>query len=382
MKILLLMMCNIFAIFGMSQTEGNKQFVLTGVVHGRDTGFIVLQYTNTLGKWIRDTTYLQNGKFIFEGKINEPTRAIVSGKSKIIDFDEVNYVDIFLEPDTQHIDLTENDYIHAKVTGSFTQQEFDTFNIQIDSINAKYKIPLQQLIAAKNAYQNAKSAEEKEKVLQQEKEISEKLNPRSDEIIHEDISFLIRHYDSYVSPLILYTPANVLPLDSAITLFHTLSPRIQNSIDGKYIEELLRKKEQNTVGKTPYNFHTRDINGHDVSLSKFRGRYLLIDFWASWCAPCVAEIPNIKKLYEQYHVKGFDVLSISIDKDSVAWRKAVTKERISNWQNIRANEEIANNYPNVNNPIPSGMLIGPNGKIIWKSDEDETLGEILKRIIK
>lgn len=382
MKILFLMMCNIFAIFGMSQTEGNKQFVLTGVVHGRDTGFIVLRYTNILGKWVSDTTYLQNGKFIFEGKINEPTRAIVSGKRKIIDFDEVNYVNIFLEPDTQHIDLTENDYIHAKVTGSFTQQEFDTFNIQIDSINAKYKIPLQQLIAAKNAHQNAKSAEEKEKALQQESKISEKLKPRSDEIIREDISFLIRHHDSYVSPIILYTPANVLPVDSAITLFHTLSPRIQNSINGKYIADLLRKKEQNTVGKTPYDFNTRDINGHDVSLSKFRGRYLFIDFWASWCAPCVAEIPNIKKLYEQYHVKGFDVLSISIDKDSVAWRKAVTKERISNWQNIRANEEIANNYPNVNNPIPSGMLIGPNGKIIWKSGEDETLGEMLKRIIK
>ncbi|KAA9038537.1 AhpC/TSA family protein [Ginsengibacter hankyongi] len=382
MKVFILGVFNMVSIFGMSQTPINKQFILTGVVHGRDTGFIVLRYINKSNRWIFDSTYLQNGRFRFEGKINEPTSAVISGKKKIIDFDEVNYVNIFLEPDSQHIELTENDYIHAKVIGSAAQNELDTFNLKIDSINAKYKIPLQQLTAAKYAYQKAQNEKEKENALQKEKEISGKLNPRYDEVINEDISFLLHHPDSYVSPFIFYAPANILPIDSAITLFHTLSPRIQNSISGKYIADLLRKKEQNTVGKTPYDFNTRDINGHDVSLSKFRGRYLLIDFWASWCAPCVAEIPNIKKLYEQYHVKRFDVLSISIDKDSVAWRKAVTRERISNWQNIRANEEIANNYPNVNNPIPSGMLIGPNGKIIWKSGGDETLGERLKRMIK
>lgn len=382
MKKFFLVLSNMLTITGISQTTSNKQFVLTGIVHGQETGFIVLRYTNDSDKRVSDTTYLQNGKFKFEGKINEPTVAIISGKKKMIDFDEVNYVNIFLEPDTQHIDLTENDYSHAKVTGSFAQQELDTFNFQIDSINAKYKIPLKQLTFAKYAYQNAKTEVEKEKALEQENEIVEKLNPRADETIHEDISFLLHHPDSYVSPFIFYSPANVLNIDSAIRLFQTLSPGIQNSINGKFIAEMLRKREQNTIGKTPYNFKVRDINGNNISISKFRGKYLLMDFWASWCAPCVAEIPGIKKLYEQYHTKGFDVLSISIDQDSVAWRKAVAKEKISNWHNIRANDEIANNYPNVNNPIPSGMLIGSDGKIIWKSGGEEMLGEMLKHSIK
>ncbi|MGH2646993.1 MAG: DUF4369 domain-containing protein, partial [Ginsengibacter sp.] len=106
-----------YAITGTGQIAINKKFVLTGRVYGRETGFIVLRYTNASNKWIYDTAYLKNGKFRFGGEINEPTVAIISGKKKEIDFDEVNYVNIFLEPDSQHVDLTENDYIHAKVTG-------------------------------------------------------------------------------------------------------------------------------------------------------------------------------------------------------------------------------------------------------------------------
>lgn len=378
----LLIICNLITIIAGAQTITNKKFVLSGIVHGRDTGFIVLRYTNASCKWVSDTTYLKNARFRFDGEINEPTHAAISGKKKIIDFDEVNYVSIFLEPDSQYIELTENDYAHAKVIGSFTQQQFDTFNIQIDSINAKYKALLQQLTAAKYVYQNAKTEKEKESALQEENEIAKKLGPRADEIIHEDIVFILHHPDSYVSPYIFYTPANILPVDSAKDLFQTLTPRIQNSSNGKYIAAILRKKEQNTIGKTPYNFEAKDINSKDVSISNFHGKYLFIDFWASWCAPCIAEIPHIKELYKQYHSKGFDVLSISIDQDRSAWRKAVAKEKISDWYNILANEEIANNYPNVNDAIPSGILIGPNGKIIWKSGKDETLGEVLKRLIK
>jgi hypothetical protein len=164
-------------------------------------------------------------------------------------------------------------------TGSLTQQEFDTFRIQIDSIDAKYKIPLQQLIVAKYAYQNAKTEAEKEKALQEESEIAGKLNPRSDEIINEDILFLVHHPDSYVSPFIFYSPANILPVDSAINLFQTLSPGIQKSVNGRAITNLLRIKKQNSVGKIPYNFNTRDINDNNVSISKFLGKYLYIDFW-------------------------------------------------------------------------------------------------------
>ena len=148
------------------------------------------------------------------------------------------------------------------------------------------------------------------------------------------------------------------------------------------LQQISGRKKQNTIAKEAYNFSTHDIKGNPVSLSDFKGKYLYIDFWASWCPPCRAEIPHIKELFQQYHSKGLEILTISIDKDSIEWQKAVVKEKISNWHNILVNKEIENNYSNVNNPIPSGMLIAEDGKIIWKSNREEGLREALKRLIK
>lgn len=119
-----------------------------------------------------------------------------------------------------------------------------------------------------------------------------------------------------------------------------------------------------------------------ITLSQFRGNYVLLDFWASWCIPCIEQFPDTKKLYEQNHSKGFEVLTISIDEDTSAWRRAVEKFRIGMWINVHANNDIANNYPNVINPIPSGILIGPDGTIIWKSNQQEDLEEVLSKKLK
>lgn len=383
MRTLFLVICCFVLMIGKSQNINSKKYILDGMVYNRDTGYIILQYINSSGgKWIRDTTTLQNGKFQFEGEIREPVCANIYGYKKIIDFEDVNYTDIFIEPGIQKIELIENAYADAKMDGSYTQKEFDTLNMHMNSIKVKYKNIHQQLVVAKNLYKAAIAQKEKEFVLQKEVELIEQLQPESAEIRHAVISFILLHPNSYVSPSFLYTPARELPVDSAKSLFYSLTPRIQNSIFGKRIADLFRQKEQNAIGKVPYSFNAQDINGKNVSLLNFKGKFLYIDFWASWCAPCRAEIPHIKKLFEQYNSKGLEILTISIDKNSVAWQEAVVKEQISRWHNILVNKEIENNYENVNNPIPSGMLIARDGKIVWKSGKQETLEEALKRIIK
>lgn len=385
MKFFLTLICCISLSIGHAQSlhKDGKSFVLNGIINGCDTGHVILVYTNFMGKWTRDTTYLRNGRFRFEGKISEPTLASVSGyRPKIIDFNQVNYVSIFLEPTVQTIALNKDYYTHAKMSGSATQKEFDTFNKHIDTINAKYKSINQQLIIAKYAYENAKTQKGKESALREENMLIRKLVPRSNEIMHEDISFLLHYPDSYVSPFIFYSPANSLPLDSAESLFNTLTLKIQNSISGRDIAELLRKRKENAIGEMPYNFEATQTNGRSISLSNLRGKYVLLDFWASWCGPCRAEMPFIEKLYNIYHHKGLEIVTISIDKDSAKWKEAVIKEKINNWYNILVNEGIKDNYENVYQPIPSEMLIAPDGKIIWKSNENETLKEALRRCLE
>lgn len=382
MRILFLVICCLTLMIGKSQSIKGKSFILDGMVYNRDTGYIILRFTNSSGKWIRDTTTLQNGKFQFEGEISEPVWANIYGYKKIIDFEYVNYTDIFIEPGIQKIELIENAYADAKMDGSYTQKEFDTLNMHMNSIKVKYKNIHQQLVVAKNLYKAAIAQKEKKFALQKEVELIEQLQPESAEIRREVISFILRHPNSYVSPFFLYTPARELPVDSAKSLFYSLTPRIQNSIIGKDIADLFRQKEQNTIGKIPYSFNAQDINGKNVSLLNFKGKYVYIDFWASWCAPCRVQIPHIKRLFEQYNSMGLEIITISIDKDSVAWKVAVVKEQIGSWHNILVIKEIEDNYENVNNPIPSGMLIDHDGKIVWKSGTQETLEEALKRVIK
>jgi thiol-disulfide isomerase/thioredoxin len=349
MKITILSICCLLILTANSQETTNKKFILNGTVHDRDTGYVILAYSTGLNKLVRDSAYLQKGKFKFEGETSAPFSAILNVAA-------VNSVQIFIEPTVQEIELTGNNYDHAKMTGSYTQKEWEALKMRYDSIDTKYS-----------------SIDQKE------------LDGKNDERLYADISFILTHPNSYLSAWLLYTPANVLDIDSAKALFTTLSPRIQNSSGGKYIADYLRKKEQNIIGKTPYNFTVQDITGNNISLSDFRNKYVYIDFWASWCVPCIAQIPHLKELYEKYRTKGFEIITISIDADSIAWKKAVVRHQLQNWHHILANEEIEKNYPNVRNPIPSGILISPDGKIIWKSmggGNEEELGEILKRVIK
>ena len=364
-----------------SQNLSVNKFILKGIVNNRDTGYIILAYTNSFGKFIRDTAFLKNGNFQFEGEIPEPVFATIKGYTRMIDYENVNYTEIFLEPKVQKIELVENNYALAKLDGSRTQNEYDNLKISLNSIKARYKNLYKQIALANDAYKIAITNEDKELAQQKANEFIEQLKPEREEMRQAVISFVLTHPDSYVSPYFFYTQVKQLPVDSAKRIFQKLTTRIQKSINGVFIADLFKQLEQNVIGNIPYNFKAQDIRGKNVALLDFRGKYLYIDFWASWCIPCREQIPNLKKIFNQYHSYGLEILTISIDKDIEQWKAAIVKDDIGNWYNILANKEIEDNYDNVNNPIPSGMLIGQDGKIVWKSGADETLEVALKRLI-
>lgn len=381
MKLLfLIVFCFSFTIVN-CQNDFKNKFILSGVVHNRDTGKIFLRYINDLEKWVSDTAILINGHFRFVGEINEPVYASISEYKKIVDFEQVNFTNIFLEPGTQKLNLTENDFVHSKMEGSLSQREYDILTMNVDSIKLKYKNIHQEILVSQYKYKEAKSQIEKDIALELQNEFIAKLKPENDEITNLYISFAKQHPNSYVSPYFFYFPAKLMPIDSAKLIFSKFSPSVQKSRFGKNVANLFAQQEQNAIGKVPYNFNAIDINGINISLSSFKDKYLYIDFWASWCAPCRAEIPHLKNIFELYNPKGLEILTISIDKDSIAWKNAVKTEQLSKWHNVLVNKEIEKNYDNIQNPIPSGILIAKNGKVVWKSSNEESLDNILKRII-
>ncbi|MBJ6367275.1 TlpA family protein disulfide reductase [Snuella sedimenti] len=135
------------------------------------------------------------------------------------------------------------------------------------------------------------------------------------------------------------------------------------------------------IGKVAPDFTFPDINGKDVSLSDFKGKYVLIDFWASWCGPCRKESPNVQKQYQLYKDKGFEVVSVSIDKKEEDWRKAVKEDKLKGALLLaQDSKKIMKDY--VFSGIPYMVLLDKEGKVMALNLRGEALQEKLKEVFK
>jgi peroxiredoxin len=166
--------------------------------------------------------------------------------------------------------------------------------------------------------------------------------------------------------------------------YKKLSLAGQQSTIGKQLLTMIEDSKVGAVGSMAMEFTQDDVNGNPVSLSSFRGKYVLLDFWASWCGPCRSENPNVVENYQRFKDKNFTVLGVSLDRPGQKnrWLEAIQEDKLT-WTHVSDlqfwNNAVAKQYKVQS--IPQNLLIDPNGVIIAKNLRGEALGQKLCEVL-
>ncbi|QBQ42282.1 TlpA family protein disulfide reductase [Sphingobacterium psychroaquaticum] len=169
---------------------------------------------------------------------------------------------------------------------------------------------------------------------------------------------------SMLAPVLILSHISNLPTDRLENYYSRLSKAVKESEEGQTLNAKIQGLKNAYVGATVTNFSLPDENGKQRSFEEFKGKYILLDFWASWCSPCRASFPRIREVYDKLKGQNFIVINVSIDKNKEAWLKAVGEEN-NPWPQLYDDSKMAYARFNVS-AVPTSYLIDPSGKIIMK----------------
>lgn len=198
-------------------------------------------------------------------------------------------------------------------------------------------------------------------------------------------SFINSNLDSYVSLVSLSEYAGPFPeVDDTYALFNKLSPHIRNTLLGQEYNKFLKDLQDLNIGTVAPEFIQNDTTGNPISFSSFRGKYVLLDFWASWCGPCREESAHMRQLYQDFSNRNFTILGISLDAadDKEAWIKAIKDDGLV-WTQVSDLKHWDNSIVKLYSikAIPQTFLIDPNGIIIARGLNYEELKDKLNTIL-
>lgn len=334
-------------------------------------------------KLVLDSVHFQKNEFNYTGSITEPTHVSLFYSADGGSFFNrkggalekiVFYVDT-VDPITK-VNFAKS-FKQGTVKSGLLQDAFKKYSDYLASFDQQ----LEKLSAERSVLYNASIKDDKaiEKVMH----LIDQVNDQKSEA---KIIFIRENPSSYFSLQALNEVAGYsIDVPKIEPLYLMLSSSLRGSDLGTELGKNIEVAKKLGIGQMAPDFTQVDPNGKKIRLSDFRGKYILIDFWASWCSPCRAENPNLVKAYATYKGEQFDILGVSLDKEGKrdAWLKAIEKDGLT-WPQVSDlkgwNNEVSKLYGI--KAIPQNYLIGPDGKIVAINVKGEFLFKKLKQIFE
>lgn len=354
-----------------------KAFVINGSLPLTTKKYNVLLIWNNGNGY--EEAKLINGKFTIKSVIEAPVFATLTlqevnpptGKEfNSLEFDR-STLNLFI--DTGKISVVSKTYLNdAVMKGSKVVNDYNTYRQQIKPLSA-IESKLGEVFYDYKKQKNETAA----------KGIFSLYEKMLELYYAEDLLFI---KNNPASPVSFYLTKKALGQDmnaaKAEPMFLLLDAGIQNSEQGKEVKEMIEIGKRSMVGVTAADFVQPDSAGKTIALSSFRGKYVLVDFWASWCGPCRAESPTLVKAYNKYKGKNFEILSVSLDENRDRWIRAIkddgyTWPQVSDLKQANASALLFGI-----SSIPFSFLLDPNGVIVARNLRGAELEKKLETILK
>lgn len=351
----------------LSSCSSKPHYKVTGNISGSDSITFYLQKREE-GKIVSiDSAVSRKGSFTMKGgEISYPQMVmLVAGKTR-------KRTSFYLENSEITVAGSLDSLFKADITGSKTQDEYKSFVDSNKSLSEEYSKLVGKYQAASQSGDNATLGK-----------VEKQLDSLQNEMATLQKEYVKNNPKSYVSPSILVSLSYEMDANEIESMINGLDTSIAALPPIKSLQERVNVMKAVAIGQKAPDFTLNDPDGSPVALSsKIGSKLLLVDFWAAWCNPCRQENPNVVKVYNEFHKKGFDVFGVSLDQKKEAWVKAIADDKLT-WTHVSDlqywNNAAAKLY--AVNSIPANFLLDETGTIIARNLRGEDLYNKVNEIL-